>query len=228
MSINKFFVFLFAAIIPLSLYSQVIPEPNYGLKSHETLVIEKVELRRDATIISFSIENKIENGSFCVNRNTFLVDPAGNRYRMVRATGLPLCPASYNFKMPGEKLAFQLTFPTLPGEPVYIDIREECTDNCFSFYGVTLNEYINSRFDEPFSMVRRGETSRAINRFIDVSEVVANHSGLKALAFYNVIKLSHDTGDEQKAAEWYLKLKNMQQNIGKVYIEQLNLQGITY
>jgi hypothetical protein len=219
---------LFAAITPLLLHSQVIPEPNYGLKSHETLIIEKVELRRDATIISFSIENKIENGSFCVDRNTFLIDPAGNRYRMIRATGIPLCPASYIFKMPGEKLAFQLTFPHIPGEPVYIDIREECTDNCFSFYGVTLNEYINSRFDEPFSMVRRGETARAINRFIDVSEAVANYSGLKALAFYNIIKLTHDTGDEQKATEWYLKLRSMTQNIGKVYIEQLNLQGIKY
>ena len=228
MSLNKCFVFLFTTFFPLLLHSQVIQEPNYGLKSHETLIIEKVELRRDATIISFSIENKIENGSFCVDRRTYIVDPVGNRYRMVRATGIPLCPASYNFKMAGEKLAFQLIFPGLPGEPVYIDIREECTEHCFSFYGVTLNGYINSRFDELFSMVARGETSRAINRFIDVAEVVANHSGLKALAFYNIIKLYHDTGDEQKAAEWYLKLRSMQQNIGKVYIEQLNLQGIKY
>ena len=228
MSINKCFVFLFAAIAPLALHSQVIPEPNYGLKSHETLSIEKVELRRDATVISLSIENKIANGSFCVDRRTYLVDPARNRYRMTGAAGIPLCPTSYNFKMPGEKLAFQLTFPSLPGEPVYIDIQEDCTDHCFSFYGVTLNEYINSRFDEPFSMAQRGETSKAIGRFEAVSEVVASYSGLKALAFFNIIRLSHETGDEQKAAEWYLKLKNMQQSIGKVYIEQLNLQGIKY
>jgi len=216
------------AFAPLSLYSQIIPEPNYGLKSHETLSIEKVELKRDATIVSFSIENKIDNGSFCVDRRTYLVDPAGNRYRMVRATGIPACPTNYNFKTQGEKLSFQLTFPPLAGEPAYIDIKEDCADYCFSFYGVTLDEYINSRFDEPFSMARRGEISKAINRFTAVSEVVANHSGLKALAFYNIIKLSHDAGDEQKAAEWYLKLKNMPQNIGKVYIEQLNLQDVRY
>jgi len=228
MVINKCFVFLFAVITPLLLHSQVIPEPNYGLKSHETLSIEKVELRRDATIISFSIENKIENGSFCVDRQTYLIDPAGNRYRMIRATEIPLCPASYNFKAPGEILAFQLTFPYLPGEPAYIDIKEECAEHCFSFYGVTLNEYINSRFDEPFSMVRRREILRAISRFEAVSEVVANHSGLKALAFYNIIKLAHDTGDEQKAAEWYLKLRSIPQNKSKVYIDQLNLQGIKY
>ena len=77
-------------------------------------------------------------------------------------------------------------------------------------------------------MIGRGETSKALNRFIDISDVVANYSGLKALAFYNIIRLFHDTGDTQKAAEWYLKLKNMPQNIGKVYIEQLNLQGIKY
>ena len=228
MYINKCFVFLLAAITPALLYSQVIPQPNYGLKSHETLLIEKVELRRDATIISFSIENKIDNGSFCVDRRTYLVDPAGNRHRLIRASGIPLCPTNYEFKMPGEKLAFQLTFPPLNGIPAYIDIREECADYCFSFYGVTLDEYLNSRFDEPFSMIGRGETSKALDRFIDISEVVANHSGLKALAFYNIIRLYYDTGNEQKATEWYLKLKNMQQNIGKVYIEQLNSQGIKY
>ena len=228
MYLNKYYVFFFAAIVPALLHSQVIQQPNYGLKSHETLSIEKIELMRDATIVSFSIENKIDNGSFCVDRRTYIIDPAGNRYRMTRATGIPLCPTNYNFQAAGETLTFQLTFPQLTGEPVYIDITEECAEHCFSFYGVTLDEYLNSRFDEPFSMIRRGETSKALNRFEAISEAVVNYSGLKALAFYNIIKLSHDTGDEQKAAEWYIKLKNMTQNIGKVYIEQLSLQGIKY
>jgi hypothetical protein len=210
------------------LYSQAILKPNYGLKSHETLTIEKVELTRSATIVSFSIENKIDNGSFCVDRRTYIIDPAGNRYRMISAAGIPLCPASYNFKTQGEILVFQLTFPRLPNEPAYINIIEECAEYCFSFYGVTLDEYLNSRFDEPFSMVERGETSRAINRFISVAEDVDKHIGLKALTFYNIIKLSHDTGDRQKAAEWYLKLKNIRQDIAKIYIEQLSLQGIVY
>jgi hypothetical protein len=228
MFFSKRLIFLFAIIIPLSLHSQVIPEPNYGLKSHETLTIEKVELRRDATIISFSIENKIEGGAFCIDRRTYIVDPSGNRYRMIRATGIPLCPTNHNFTAPGDTLAFQLTFPPLAGNPAYIDIREECTEHCFSFYGLTLDEYINSRFDEPFSMLRRGDITRAIGRFEAVSEIVANHSGLSALALYNIVKLSHDAGDEEKAAEWYQKLNTMRQAIGKVYIEQLNLQGITY
>ena len=221
---SKYFVFFFAISGPLLLHSQVIPKPNYGLKSYETLSIEKIELRRDATVISFLMENKTDSGSFCIDRRTYIVDPAGNRYKMVRASGISLCPT----KAQGEIFAFHLTFPQLSGAPVYIDIKEECADYCFSFYGVTLDEYINSRLDEPFSMARRGETTKAINRFVDVSEVIANYSGLKALAFYNIIKLSHDAGNEQNAAEWYQKLKNMPQNISKVYIEQLNLQDVKY
>jgi len=228
MYFRKSIVILFAVMLPALLHPQAIPKPNYGLKSHETLSIEKIELNRNATIVSFSVENKIENGSFCVDRRTYIIDPAGNRYRMISASGIPLCPASYDFKAVGEILNFQLTFPHLPNEPAYINIIEECTEHCFSFYGVTLDEYINSRFDEPFSMVERGETQRAISRFISVAEDVDKHTGLKVIAFYNIIKLSHDLGDEQKAAEWYAKLKSIPQNTGKMYIEQLNLQGITY
>ena len=228
MSVSKCFVVLFATLVSLSLHSQVIPEPNYGLKSHETLVIEKTELRRDATIISFSIENRIDSGAFCVDRRTYLIDQAGNRHRMTRATGVPLCPANYNFKTQGEKLTFQLSFPPLQGEHVCINIVEECAAHCFSFFGVVLYEYINSRFDEAFSMAERGEKAKALNKFIDVSEAVSDYSSLKALAYYNIVRLASELGDTPKAEEWYKKLALLNKRDGKIYTDQLNLQGMAY
>ena len=228
MSFGKSLIVLFAILIPASLYSQVILEPNYGLKSHETLEIEKVEMRRDATIVSFLIENRVDSGSFCVDRRTYLIDRAGNRHRMVKATGIPLCPANYVFKAQGEKRAFQLSFPPLAGEQMYINVVEECAAHCFSFYGVVLDEYINSRFDEAFSMAERGERARALSKFITISEVVSQYGSLKALSYYNIVRLAAELGDAPKAEEWYKKLDLMNKRDGKVYIYQLNSQGISY
>ena len=214
--------------ISAGLSSQTVPKPNYGLKSHETLEIDKVEMTREKTVLHLTIENRIENGSFCADRKIYITDPAGNRIRLIRAAGIPVCPDTYKFKQPGEKLGFTLTFPALEGEPAWIDLKEDCSENCFSFYGVVLDEFMNSRLDEAFSMAERGESLKAMDRFINISEAAAKHSGIRALVYYNIIKLATETGNTVKAGEWYKKLSSISSRGGKIYIDQLNVQGIRY
>ncbi|HUX94289.1 MAG TPA: hypothetical protein VMV47_01040 [Bacteroidales bacterium] len=211
-----------------TLKSQTIANPNFGLKSHETLGIDKVEVTREKTVLHLTIENRIENGNFCADRRIYITDPAGNRLKVIRASGIPVCPDSYKFKQPGEKLSFTLTFPALTGELAYIDLREECSDNCFSFYGIVLDEYINSRLDEAFSMAERGESLKAMDRFINISETAAKNNGIRALIYFNIIKLATETGNTVKAGDCYKKLGSMSSRGGKIYIDQLNLQGIIY
>jgi hypothetical protein len=208
--------------------SQTIPQPNFGLKSHETLDIERIELSRDKTVIGFTIENRIENGAFCADRKIFITDPAGNRLRVTKITGIPVCPESYMFNSVGEKLSFTLTFPPLKGQPVYIDLKEECSENCFSFYGVVLDEYINSRLDEAFSMAERGELIKAMNRFISMAEEKDKINSIRALIWFNIVKLATETGNTVKAGEWYKKLNSPGLPGGRIYIEQLNILGIKY
>jgi hypothetical protein len=61
------------------LFSQTIINPNYSLKSHETLDIIKVEARPEATIFYMSIENRIEGGYYCADKNIFLIYPDGKK-----------------------------------------------------------------------------------------------------------------------------------------------------
>lgn len=219
-----FAVFVFSA----SLNSQTVVNPNFGLKSHETLEIKRIEITKEKTVVSFTIENRIENGTFCADRKIFITDPSGNKLKVITTTGIPVCPDNYIFKKPGEKLNFTLTFPPLTGEPVYIDLKEECSENCFSFYGIVLDEYLNSRLDEGFSLAERGVSLKAMDTFIKMADISAKHNGIRALVYYNIVKLATETGNTVKAGEWYKKLSSMSSRGGKIYIEQLNLQGIRY
>ena len=209
-------------------YSQAVLKPNYGLKSHETLEISGIELTASKTVVSLIIENRIENGSFCADKNIYLIDPTGSRVKLQKATGIPVCPQSYKFNSVGEKLSFTLTFPPLKGEPSYIDLKEECSENCFSFYGVVLDEYINSRLDEAFSIAERGESLKALNKFINATDAAGKSNGIRALIYFNIVKLASETGNTGKAGEWYKKLSSPGLPAGRIYVEQLNAQGIKY
>ena len=209
-------------------HSQSVISPNYGLKSHETLEITKIETTAEKTIVYLTVENRIENGNFCADKNIYLIDPAGSRIKLQKAAGIPVCPQSYKFNSVGEKLSFTLSFPPLKGEPVYVNLTEECSDNCFSFYSVVLDEYVNSRLDEAFSLAERGESLKAMDRFISMAEAKDKNSSIRALIYFNIVKLATETGNTVRAVEWYKKLSSPGLPSGRIYIEQLNAVGIRY
>jgi hypothetical protein len=212
----------------LKVISQSIMSPNYGLKSPETLNISKIEITPEGTTVYLTVENRIENGNFCADRNIFIIDPAGNRLKLSKASGIPVCPDKHKFKKTGEKLDFTLSFPPLKPGIQCIDIKEECSDNCFSFYGVVLNKNLNKELDGAYGLAESGQSIKALDKFISLSEVNKNSNGIEALIFFNIIKLATETGNTVKAAEWYKKLNSPDVSGGRIYIEQLNLQGIRY
>jgi len=228
MKMKRFLISVLIFDLAILAHSQSVINPNYGLKSHETLDITKIEITAGKTLVYLTVENRIENGSFCADKNICLIDPSGSKIKLQKAAGIPVCPQSYKFNSVGEKLSFTLTFPPLRGEPVYINMIEECSDNCFSFYSIVLDEYVNSRLDEAFSMAERGESLKAMNRFINMAEAKDKNSSIRALIYFNIVKLATETGNTVKAAELYKKLNSPQLASGRIYIEQLNAQGIRY
>ena len=225
---NRIVAFLILLLTSGYAEGQIVEKPNHSLKSHETLEIRKVENTEKELTVYLTIENRINSGTFCADRNIYLIDPAGTRIKLQKATGIPVCPQSYEFKFIGEKLSFTLTFPPLNGEPAYVNLKEECSENCFSFYGVVMDEYINSRLDEAFSMAERGESDKAMNRFISMAEESGKIKEIRALLYFNIVKLATETGNTVKAGDWYKKLNSPGVQGGGIYIEQLNLQGIRY
>jgi hypothetical protein len=222
-------IFFFFLTGTANLNSQTCNHPNSGLKSHETLEISKIEIGAQKTVIFLSVENRIADGYFCADRNIFIVYPDGTRSRLTSSKGIPVCPASYKFKTIGEKLYFELTFPPLKNDTQWIDLIEDCTDNCFSFYGVCLNNNLNKKIDEASVLAENNEPAKALMDFIKIAETLTSKdSGIEGLIYINIIKLAKETANTQKTAEWYNKLKSSAIPRCGLYISHLNSQGIIY
>ena len=211
------------------IHSQTVVQPDYGLKSHETLTISKIVLTPEKTVISLAIENRLTGGAFCADKNIWLMDSEGARLKLKKATGIPQCPESYKFKMIGEKLQFTLEFPPLKTGTKWVDLIEECSDNCFSFYGVTLDVDLNSKIDEALSIAENGEILRAITLYKKIVESLpSSENGIKGALYTDIITLSLETGDKAGAEEWYRKMVLSEAPRLQLYVKNLNSRGIKF
>lgn len=210
-------------------FSQLVEQLNYALKSHETLEISKVEITPDETVLYLTIENRIEGGNFCADKNIFIIYPDGTRSKLTSSNGIPVCPETYKFKTTGEKLQFTLDFPPLKTGTKWIDIVEDCNENCFSFYGVTLNTELNGKINEALSMAEKGEIKRAIAFYKDIlNSLLAADQGIKGALYTDIITLLLKTGDKVGADEWYEKMVVSKAPRLDLYIKNLNSRGIKY
>lgn len=227
----KRFLFLSGIITALCglTFSQDIVAPNYSLKSHQTLEISKIERSNSNTLIYLNLENRIAGGYFCADRNIYIIYPDGTRIRLISSEGIPVCPKSYKFKSIGEKLNFTLSFPALRKDLKWIDLVEDCPNNCFSFYGVCLDNDLNKKLDDAFTAVENKKPEEALQGFLKIADNIdKNDAGLVGLIYMNIIKLEKEKGDKPKAEEFYNKLKKS--GIPRVvqYIQHLNSEGISY
>jgi hypothetical protein len=175
------------------------------------------------------IENRIADGSFCADKNIYILYPDGKQSKLSSSSGIPVCPDTYKFRTPGEKLDFVLVFPPLKQGTGWIDLVEDCSDNCFSFYGITLNSELNRRIDDAFAFAENGDDTKALTSFISIADGIdKNNNGIEGLVYINIIKLARATGDEAKAEEWYNKFKLSDAPRLSQYLKYLNDQGINY
>jgi hypothetical protein len=222
-------VLFFLVTCFVNINSQTFNHPNIGLKSLETLEITKIDLSTQKTLIFLSVENRIADGYFCADKNIFILYPDGTRSKLTTSKGIPVCPDSYKFKTIGEKLNFELTFPPLKPGTQWIDLIEDCSDNCFSFFGVCLNTNLNKRIDEASVLAENEKPAEALMDFIKIAGTIdSKNSGIEGLIFIDIIKLAKETNNIQKASEWYSKLKLSGIPRNELYIRHLNSQGITY
>jgi hypothetical protein len=226
---NLITFFILINFIIINGFSQTLIKPNYALKSHETLEISKIEISSQKTVIFLTVENRITGGYFCADKNIFIIYPDGIRSRLISSKGIPVCPATYKFKTIGEKLNFGLTFPPLKQGTQWIDLIEDCSENCFSFYGVCLNSDLNKKIDDASVLAENDEPSKALVSFIKIAGTIDNkNSGIEGLIYINIIKLAKETANIQEASEWYTKLKSSGIPRSELYIKHLNSQGIMY
>jgi len=226
---NKIFYTALLTILPFTTWSQSFIQPNYGLKSHETLIINKVECSDKATTIYLTVENRRVGGTFCADKNIYIFYPDGTNIKLESSNGIPVCPDSHKFQMAGEKLDFTLTFPPLKKGVEWIDLVEDCKDNCFHFYGVTLDNELNRKINDAFSMAENDDPLKAMISLVDIlNSTDKTNLGSEGFLYVNIISLAREAGNYGQASDWYKKLKNSGAPRLQEYIKFLNDQGIKY
>jgi hypothetical protein len=210
-------------------FSQSFLTPNVALKSHETLDIIKIEISDEKTQIFLKVENRIQGGNFCADRNIYIVYPDGTKSLLLASDGIPVCPDTYKFKSPGEQLDFVLTFSPLKKGVESVNIIEDCQQNCFSFYGVILDNNLNKAIDDGFALAENNEPSKALVSFVKIAKDTGDrNTGVAGLLYLNIVKLSRETGNSVMAAEWYNRLESSGLPEASLYLKHLNSQGIKY
>lgn len=209
--------------------AQSVILPNYGLRSHETMEIRKVDMGPEGTIFYMSIVNRIKGGSFCADKNIVLVYPDGTSEKLIRAEGIPTCPDQFRFRYDGERLDFMLRFPPIRQGTQWVDLIEMCNDNCFSMYGVTLNNTLNDRINGIFARIGKEKPAVIIPEIVRlIDETDQQNNGAEGLLYLTVIKLYREAGDNEKASEWYGRFMKSGAPSMQKYIQNLNAQGIKY
>jgi len=228
--LNKFLLFSGFLVFGFTTsFSQSILAPNTALKSHQTLDIKKIELSEEKTEVFLKVENHIAGGNFCADKNIYIVYPDGTRSLLVASNGIPVCPDSYKFKLPGEQLDFVLTFPPLRQGTVSINIIEDCQQNCFSFYGIILDNNLNKKIDDAFALAENSEPAKALVTFTKIADETGSaNPGAAGLLYMNIVQLYKETKNYVKAFEWYKKLESSGLPETSLYLKHLNSQGIKY
>ncbi len=216
-------------LFTFTVFSQTILKPNFALKSHETLEITKVEITPEKTVVYLSVENRIDGGNFCADKNIVIIYPDGSKIKLFKADGIPVCPDTYKFNSIGEKLDFSLIFPTLKAGTEWFDLVEDCATNCFWFHGITINNDLNKKLDEAFTLAAKGEPEDNILLFRNILESIDDRNmGIEGSLYINVINAAIEAGDKVEAAVWYKRLLSSHAPRLNLYIKYLNDKGTKF
>jgi hypothetical protein len=223
------FILSIFLILSWNIQGQEISRPNFAMKSHETLELLKIDMQPGKTILFMSIENKISGGNFCADKNISIIYPSGEKLKITEASGIPVCPKTYNFKTIGEKLFFALVFPPLKPGNEWIDVVEECSSNCFWFYGITLDAVLNRKIEDAFTAASAGKPEDNIIIFRKLlDEIGEKNLGIEGLVYINIINAAIEAGDKVEASVWYKRLQTSGAPRLSYYLKFLNDKGIKF
>jgi tetratricopeptide (TPR) repeat protein len=200
--------FLFSKV----LLSQIYEKPIAGKQSHPDLEITQIEITDSFTIVSLKVTNKLSSGGwFCADKNIYLKNSNGlETYYLLSSENIPVCPEKHEFAYTGETLEFKLYFEKISDNIQFIDLIENCSNACFSFSGVILDNIHNEKireFEKGFGFYQNSETEKAISYFEKVLDGdITIQSQIHGLSYYYLIVMYKKQGFNEKAQELYSKL----------------------
>ena len=194
--------FLFSTSI--AAIAQTTLNPNFGSTSHP-MTISKIETTSSQTIIYLTIENQINGGSFCADKNIKIEDEQNNIYLLNYSEGIPTCPQLHSFTTVGEKLEFALYFPSIATKAKYLDITEQCNNACFTLKGVIINNEINTLINDAYDAYSEGLNFKALSLFKQAHAKMQDYP--YGFIYLNIIKLYYDLNQTSEAENWEKKLQ---------------------
>jgi hypothetical protein len=204
-----FYLFILLTGFQIRLQAQIFDKPSLSLTSHPTLDIMSIEKWEDQTVMNIRIKNQRISGSFCIDRETYLLNSLGtHEWRMVSMDGIPACPDQYRFKSIGETLEFSLVFPPIPDDVKYIDLLEKCEDACVSVRYILLDEEMNSRIDEGFRLYELGRLSASLQVFEDIMQAgFDDHSPVYGTIYLYMMSIQYELGRSKEVKRIFNELK---------------------
>lgn len=190
-------------------FAQILTNPNYILKSHETLDVMNLTRTKDGITFQMLIKNiRDEGGSFCVNKNTVVIAD-GTSYKIQSIENIPQCPEVHEFEFPGDNLIFYLHFPQVPPGIKTIDIVENCNDNCFSIKGLIIDSELNDEMNDAFDYYESGMLIEGLSAY---KELLKKYEGkepaVEGLFYFYIIIILQEIGNEAEALVWLEKFKS--------------------
>jgi tetratricopeptide (TPR) repeat protein len=203
-------------------FSQQLVNPNFALASHP-MKVTKISHTTNETIIELSIENQIDAGSFCADRNIFAQDVvSGQKHYLIKSEGIPVCPQSYQFTSIGEVLNFKLYFPKIATKK-YLTLVEDCNQYCFSIKGIVLDADMNQSINLGYTYYQKGKLDFALEAF---KMAVNKHPDYPfGLHYLNIVQIYAEKNDFVQAKNWYKKIVDSNFQDKKELIERLKKQS---
>ena len=189
-------------IIPLlRAGAQIYERPNYSLSSHPTLEIVNIERWEDQMIVNMNLKNERFAGSFCIDSNTVLRSSLGEQeFNLMSMEGIPPCPELYRFRSVGERIDLSLVFEAVPDDIIYIDLVENCRENCVSIKYILLDEDMNNRINEGIRLYELGKPQAALQVFENIMST--EYDGLSPVfgtVYLYLISIHYELGNSKDA-----------------------------
>lgn len=203
---NRYFlVVLFVCGAVFSGIAQNVLNPNYAEASHP-LVVKQITRTTNSLVFELALTNQIEKGYFCADKSVSISNKTtAFQANMLRSEGIPTCPDVHRFAQVGEVLNFQLTFPAVNKKLVYINLKENCNDNCFQVQGIVLDPRLNTEIDLAHRYFEEGKTDLAVGIY---RKIVTERSDYPfAISYFNLIHFLVKQQNFTEAKQWYEQLK---------------------
>ena len=189
--------------------AQIFEQPIFSLTSHPTLEIISVERWEDRMVLNLSLKNERFSASFCIDSNTVLKNSLGDeQYKLLSMEGIPSCPDTYRFNSVGERIAFSLAFQPVPDEVIYIDLLENCEENCVNLKYVLLDEDLNTQLKEGFHLYELGRPKAALQAFEEIMST--EYDGVSpafGTVYLYLISIHYELGSSKDARRVYQELR---------------------